>query len=88
LGTASEEDAMPFMILYGGELAFAFLAARIAHWMWRSRDQVLALWRDRHGTPAGGPSFEPDPVAARPTVVPRRAPPVPSAEVACLRLAA
>ena len=54
---------MPFMILYGGELVFAFLGARIARWMWRSRAQVLALWRERGGAPPSGPSFEPDPVA-------------------------
>jgi hypothetical protein len=54
---------MPFMILYGGELAFAFLGARIARWMWRSREHVLALWRERNGAPpSGGPSFEPDPL--------------------------
>jgi hypothetical protein len=53
------------MILYGGELAFAFLAARVARWMWRSREQVLALWRQRNDTPPSGPSFEPDPVAER-----------------------
>ena len=56
---------MPFMILYGGELAFMFLGARIARWMWRSREQVLALWRERHGAaPPSGPSFTPDPIAA------------------------
>jgi hypothetical protein len=48
------------MILYGGELAFAFLAVRIARWMWRSREHVLALWRERNGAPPSGPSFEPD----------------------------
>jgi hypothetical protein len=88
LGTASEEDAMPFLILYGGELVFAFLAARIAHWMWRSRDQVLALWRDRHGTPAGGPSFEPDPVGARPAREAARALPARRAAGVPLRRAA
>jgi hypothetical protein len=56
---------MPFMILYGGELVFAFLGLRIARWMWRSRETVLALWRARHDVPHGGPGFEPDPVAAR-----------------------
>lgn len=64
---------MPFMILYGGELAFAFLGARIARWMWRSREQVLALWRERHGAPPSGPSFEPDPVAQTVARAPRRA---------------
>lgn len=56
---------MPFMILYGGELVFAFLGARIGRWMWRSRDNVLALWRARHGEAPSGPSFEPDPLPAR-----------------------
>jgi hypothetical protein len=56
---------MPFMILYGGELVFAFLGARILRWMWRSREQVLALWRERHGASPSGPSFEPDPLAQR-----------------------
>ena len=79
---------MPFMILYGGELAFAFLAARVAHWMWRSREQVLELWRARHGTPAGGPSFEPDPVAARPAREAAHALPARRAELAPLRRAA
>jgi hypothetical protein len=55
---------MPCMILYGGELVFAFLGARIARWMWRSRDQVRALWLERHRAPGSGPSFEPDPIAA------------------------
>jgi hypothetical protein len=55
---------MPFMILYGGELVFLFVGARIAAWMWRSREQVRALWRDRHAVPSGGPSFDPDPLAA------------------------
>jgi hypothetical protein len=40
---------MPLMILYGGELVFAFLFGRIALWMWRSREMVLRLWRARHG---------------------------------------
>jgi hypothetical protein len=56
---------MPFMILYGGELVFMFLGARIARWMWRSREEVLALWRERHGTPPpSGPGFTPDPAVA------------------------
>jgi len=55
---------MPFMILYGGELAFLFLGARVARWMWRSREEVLALWRDRHGIRPSGPTFTPDPIAA------------------------
>jgi hypothetical protein len=55
---------MPFMILYGGELVFLFLGVRIARWMWRSRENVLALWRERHGAPPSGPSFTPDPIAA------------------------
>jgi hypothetical protein len=52
---------MPFMILYGGELVFAFLGARIAAWMWRSRAEVLALWRARRGPTPGEPRLEPDP---------------------------
>jgi hypothetical protein len=55
---------MPFMILYGGELVFLFVGARVAHWMWRSRDQVMALWRARHGQPGAGPAYTPDPSAA------------------------
>jgi len=55
---------MPFMILYGGELVFLFLGARIARWMWRSRENVLALWRQRHGGAPSGPTFTPDPIAA------------------------
>jgi hypothetical protein len=42
-------------ILYGGELVVAFLVGRIALWMWRSRDVVRALWRDRRGEPPDGP---------------------------------
>lgn len=74
---------MPFMILYGGELVFAFLGARIARWMWRSREHVVALWRARHGDPPVGPSFEPDPLTSRVpgalAAVPRIEPRVPSA---------
>jgi hypothetical protein len=63
---------MPFMILYGGELVFLFLGARIARWMWRSREHVLALWRQRHGVLPSGPSFTPDP-GATPIPLTRRA---------------
>jgi hypothetical protein len=52
---------MPFLILYGGELAFAFLGARVAVWMWRSRERVRQMWRERHGSAPCGPSFTPDP---------------------------
>jgi len=55
---------MPLMILYGGELVFLFVGARIARWMWRSRENVLALWRARHGTAPSGPELTPDPIAA------------------------
>ena len=48
---------MPLLILYGGELVFAFLFARIGVWMWRSRETVLALWRARRGLSP----VEPDP---------------------------
>lgn len=65
---------MPFMILYGGEIVFLFLFARIARWMWRSRERVLALWRERNAAPPSGPSFTPDPLPlAPPTPLPRRA---------------
>jgi hypothetical protein len=62
------EETMPLMILYGGELVFAFLALRIARWMWRSRENVLALWRARHGEavapdPPPDPSRVPSPIA-------------------------
>jgi hypothetical protein len=67
---------MPLMILYGGELVFAFLGLRVARWMWRSRDHVLALWRARNGGAASGPSYEPDPIAA-PIPLARRAPRMP-----------
>ncbi|HEU4429549.1 MAG TPA: hypothetical protein VFT98_12390 [Myxococcota bacterium] len=60
---------MPLMILYGGELVFLFLGARVARWMWRSRENVVALWRARHGgagltpDPAPDPSRAPAPIA-------------------------
>jgi len=65
---------MPLMILYGGELVFLFLGARVARWMWRSRENVLALWRARHGEvlapdPAPDPSRAPMP-SARAVVTP------------------
>jgi hypothetical protein len=56
---------MPFMILYGGELVFMFLGVRVARWMWRSRESVLALWRERNATPPSGPELTPDPIPAR-----------------------
>jgi hypothetical protein len=51
---------VPFLILYGGELVFAFLGVRIARWMWRSRERVLALWRARHAAAGPGPSPPPE----------------------------
>ena len=66
---------MPFLILYGGELVFLFLGARIARWMWRSREQVLALWRARHGAPQpSGPNLTPDPIAVSVVSAPEPAP--------------
>jgi len=62
---------MPFMILYGGELVFMFLGARVARWMWRSRDCVRALWRERNAAPPSGPEFTPDPTPQR-AALPRR----------------
>jgi hypothetical protein len=67
---------MPLMILYGGELVFMFLAARIARWMWRSRECVLALWRERNAAPSSDPELTPDPT-------PQRAP-LPRGEVIAL----
>jgi hypothetical protein len=41
--------------LCGGELVIAFLAARIALWIWRSRRQLAALAHDDGpGGPDGG----------------------------------
>jgi hypothetical protein len=57
---------MPFLILYGGELAFAFLGARVAVWMWRSRERVRQMWRERHAPSPCGPSFTPDPTRVSP----------------------
>jgi len=55
---------MPLMILYGGELVFAFLGARVARWMWRSRENVVAMWRARHGDAPPSPAPTPDPSRA------------------------
>ncbi|MBM4384772.1 MAG: hypothetical protein FJ091_15580 [Deltaproteobacteria bacterium] len=67
---------MPLMILYGGELVFMFLGARMARWMWRSRERVLTLWRERNVAPPGEPELTPDPT-------PQRAP-LPRGEVIAL----
>jgi hypothetical protein len=41
--------------LFGGEFVIAFLAARIALWIWRSRKQLGAFARDDGpGGPGGG----------------------------------
>jgi len=45
--------------LLGGEFVIAFLAARIAIWIWRSRRDLAALFRD------DGP---PDPRGGKPLV--------------------
>jgi hypothetical protein len=69
--------------LLGGEFVIAFLAARIALWIWRSRAELRARAQD------GGP---PDPPGGRPLVAARPAlrlvPAAPAAERAALPRAA
>ncbi len=65
---------MPLMILYGGELVFAFLFARIGFWMWRSRETVLRLWRARRGLV---PEPDPEDGTPLPVVLPLRRSPRP-----------
>jgi hypothetical protein len=63
--------------LQGGEFVIAFLAARIALWIWRSRKQLRALARDDGpGGPDGGGRRLPP---ARPAL--RLVPPEPRAEL-------
>jgi hypothetical protein len=70
--------------LLGGEFVIAFLAARIALWIWRSRGQLGALARDDGPGPGPGvgrPLFPPrpalrlapPPAAAAPHPLPRAA---------------
>jgi hypothetical protein len=69
--------------LLGGEFVIAFLAARIALWIWRSRADLGAL-REGGGPPDphGGKPLEP----ARPPL--RLVPPPPAAEPVSLPRAA
>jgi hypothetical protein len=48
--------------LLGGEFVVAFLAVRIAFWIWRSRHELGALGRDDGpGGPDGGTRLPPRP---------------------------
>jgi hypothetical protein len=52
--------------LLGGEFVIAFLAARIALWVWRSRRQLAAiLHEDGPPDPRGGRPLEPSPPRLR-----------------------
>jgi len=69
--------------LLGGEFVIAFLAVRIALWIWRSRAELGAmLGVDGPPGPEGGRPVEP----VRPPL--RLAPPPPAAEPASLPRAA
>jgi hypothetical protein len=69
--------------LLGGEFVIAFLAARIALWIWRSRADLRAILAD--GGPPGPPGGRPQ-QAARPAL--RLVHPAPTAEPARLPRAA
>jgi hypothetical protein len=68
--------------LLGGEFVIAFLAVRIAFWVWRSRASLHAILHDEEPPPHGGVPVE----VARPRPVLRLVPP-PAAPVSLSRAA-